>query len=199
MSGGLGATGVGELFAASPKAAGQERAAGLQDVLVRKRPAVIDSTPPADSPAELPEAAEAPAARGARQRRPQQPPQKAEQPGRLLVVYVTQEDLQWVSARRKAADLTNAQIVLSAVESAADRLPEVFRAASTPPRTGGMFAATAARAPKAGPRHVQLGLNGVPASDRAVLDQLVVDVGAGSVSALVRAALQLARAEGGGL
>lgn len=195
---GLGTTDVGAMFAAAPAASssGQSRPAALKGVLPPR-----DSRPPA--PAEDPAGAGTAAGEQAQPSRPavRSRGQHRAQPaagerGRLAVVYVTQEDLQWVAARRKATDLTNAQIVLLAVEAAAEQLPGVFKVRSQPARTG-MFAATAARAPRAAARHVQLGLNGVGAGDRAVLDRLVADVGAGSLSALVRAALHLARTADG--
>jgi hypothetical protein len=56
-----------------------------------------------------------------------------------------------------------------------------------------MFATSTQPSSRPRERHVQLGLYGVLASDREILDQLVADTGAPSLSALVRAALEIAR------
>jgi hypothetical protein len=110
----------------------------------------------------------------------------------VLIVYVTPADLDWVAQRRKATDLTNAQIVLGAIEAAAADLPAKFRTPKAASR-GSLFSASTAQPRRSRDRHVQLGLSGVLAGDRDVLDRLVADTGAGSLSALVRAALEFAR------
>lgn len=197
---GLGTTDVGAMFAGAPAASSsaQSRPAALKGVLPPRthRPSSPAADRAGDETAAREEAQPASPSSASRSRGQRQAQPAPGERGRLAVVYVTQEDLQWVAARRKATDLTNAQIVLLAVEAAAEQLPGVFKIRSQPRRTG-MFAATAARTPRPAARHVQLGLNGVGAGDRAVLDRLVADVGAGSLSALVRAALLLARTADG--
>ena len=110
----------------------------------------------------------------------------------MLVVYVSQADLEWVAQRRKATDLTNAQIVLGAIEAAAERLPGAFQR-DRPGKAGRLFSTPTGQGAKPRERHVQLGLTGVLAGDRDVLDRLVTDTNAGSLSGLVRAALEIAR------
>ncbi|MGB8021357.1 MAG: hypothetical protein WCF04_09030 [Candidatus Nanopelagicales bacterium] len=101
--------------------------------------------------------------------------------------------MDWVTRRRKTADLTNAQIVLSAIETTAERLAGEFKVA---PRTkSGLFATPTAPSQRTGERHVQLGLSGILPDDRAVLDRLVASTGAGSISALARAALRIVQRE----
>lgn len=212
MSSRLGTTGVGEMFATQPP-----RAAALAGALP-PRPRLVQDAPdepivaesesadsvseedasseqqdePSDSPPVDKErrARKAPAGRAARATKDEPPQTRL-----LLVVYVTQEDLDWVAQRRKATDLTNAQIVLAAIETAAPKLADRLRPASPSPGRSSMFATPTAKSPRPKQRHVQLGLSGVLVSDREVLDRLVADTGAESMSALVRAALEVARHE----
>lgn len=113
----------------------------------------------------------------------------------IVVVYILPEDAQWIAEQRRLSERTNAQVVLGAIEATADRLAEQFRPAPTH-RTG-LFATLARPGTGERERHVQLGLRGILAEDRAVLAEMVATSGAGSLSALVRAALRLTRSEAG--
>ena len=110
---------------------------------------------------------------------------------RLVVVYVTQADFDWIVQRRKTTDLTNAQIVLQAIEDWADHLPGQFHKPTT--KKAGLFSTPTTPGHRPRERHVQLGLNGILPDDRQTLDRLVVESGAGSLSALVRGALALSQ------
>lgn len=203
MSSRLGNTGVGELFSKPPA-----RASGLAGTL-GPRPHLVpapEPTPPEspqdaevlDAPSPAPAVApsggkEARARKASTPRPDRQPKDEPAQARRLVVVYVTQADFEWVSQRRKATDLTNAQIILAAIEAAAPELPERFRTKTS--AAGSRMFATPTSAPlRSRERHVQLGLAGILTSDRETLDRLVADTGAQSLSALVRAAVSIARA-----
>lgn len=192
---GLGQTGVGDLFAAPAS-----RASGLAGALgPRRRPlAPVDDLDVDDQPSPEPDRATEPASE------PKAPrPKKAPTPARpatgdeqvssrsLVVVYVTQEEFDWVGQQRKATDRTNAQVVLAAIESAAPRLASVLKPAAPAPT--GMFSTPTTPGERGKERYVQLGLRGILPSDRDLLDKLVTDTGAGSLSALVRTALQVSR------
>ena len=203
MSSKLGDTGVGELFATTPK-----RAAGLAGSLApRPRLAPVPAAPADDTasveagPGPASTAQVEPAATRDSERRPRKAPSarasraaKDQADSRvLIVVYVTQADLDWIGQQRKATDRTNAQITLSAIETAAPKLSGRVHPTPAASRKG-MFATSTQPSSRPRERHVQLGLYGVLASDREILDQLVADTGAPSLSALVRAALEIARA-----
>lgn len=198
MSGRLGSTDVGEMFSAPPA-----RAAGLSGTLAPRPHLVRPAEQPSPKEDPEPAAAEAPSRSSAHSdRRPRKhtDPQSAApahgepSPSRpLLIVYVTQSDLRWVTRRRKATDLTNAQIVLSAIETTSEQLADEFKVA--PRAKSGLFATPTASSQRTGERHVQLGLSGILPDDRAVLDRLVAGTGAGSISALARAALRIVQRE----
>lgn len=113
----------------------------------------------------------------------------------LVVVYILPEDADWVTQQRRETALTNAQIVLTAIEASVPQLAAQFE--QRPAASGRLFA-TLARSENAGAgtgeRYVQLGLRGIAPEDREILASLVAETRAGSLSALVRAALRLARA-----
>lgn len=111
----------------------------------------------------------------------------------IVVVYILPEDAEWIAEQRRLSERTNAQVVLAAIEQTAARLPDEFR--PTPPTHTGLFATLAQPAVGERERHVQLGLRGILPQDRAVLADMVTATGAGSLSALVRAALRLTRAQ----
>jgi hypothetical protein len=195
MSSRLGNTDVGELFAKPAS-----RAAGLTGALAPRPKLVrpVEETAPAEeqSPEPAAEPAGARSPRGSRARKPSESeslPTRDElaTSRRLVLVYVTQADLDWVTRQRKETDRTNAQVVLASIESCADQLAAEFRAST--PRASGMFAIPTAPGERGKERHVQLGLSGILPADRDVLGKLVADTDAGSLSALVRAALKLSR------
>ena len=195
MSSRLGNTDVGELFAKPAS-----RAAGLTGALAPRPKLVrpVEETAPAEeqSPEPAAEPAGARSPRGSRARKPTESeslPTRDElaTSRRLVLVYVTQADLDWVTRQRKETDRTNAQVVLASIESCADQLAAEFRAST--PRASGMFSIPTAPGERGKERHVQLGLSGILPADRDVLGKLVADTDAGSLSALVRAALKLSR------
>lgn len=192
----LGNTDVGDMFGKTPsRASGLAGALGPRPRLVRP---VNDSDLDAQPNPEPDGTAEPPAPR-AKASRPKKAPgterattsEELATSRRLVVVYVTQEDSDWVTQQRKATDRTNAQVVLAAIESAAPQLATVLKPAA--PHRSGMFSTPTTPGERGKERHVQLGLSGILPSDRDVLDNLVSDTGAGSLSALVRASLKLSR------
>jgi hypothetical protein len=195
MSSRLGNTDVGELFAKpASRAAGLTGALAPRPKLVRP---VEETAPAEEQPPEL--AAEPVGARSQRGSRARKPTESESLPTRdelatsrrLVLVYVTQADLDWVTRQRKETDRTNAQVVLASIESCADQLAAEFRAST--PRASGMFSIPTGPGERGKERHVQLGLSGILPADRDVLGKLVADTDAGSLSALVRAALRLSR------
>lgn len=210
----LGATDVGELFS---KPAGKGRASGLAGTLAPRRAEVPPAPEPSDSIPETtstaPPANPARAARTTERTARTTPARKPAESApvapetvdvteargggvatsqQLVVVYILPEDAEWITAQRKRTSLTNAQVVLAAIEQTAGQLPAAL--APAPAARVGMFS-TLAKPKPSGDRHVQLGLRGILPEDREVLSSLVEQTGAGSLSALVRAALRLARAE----
>ena len=196
MSSRLGNTDVGELFAKpAPRAAGLTGALAPRPKLVRP----VEEAAPAEEQSPEPAAEPAAGARSPRGSRARKPTESESLPTRdelatsrrLVLVYVTQADLDWVTRQRKETDRTNAQVVLASIESCADQLAAEFRAST--PRSSGMFSIPTAPGERGKERHVQLGLSGILPADRDVLRKLVADTDAGSLSALVRAALKLSR------
>lgn len=194
----LGTTDVGEMFGKAPS-----RASGLTGTLA-PRPRLVSPEADSASPATNAESEierdvggeTTPEPRTTHPKKsagsePIQARDESATSRRLVVVYVSQEDSDWVTLQRKTTDRTNAQVVLAAIESTATRLAAEFTAAA--PRPSGMFSTPTTPIERHNERHVQLGLSGILPSDREVLDRLVNDTGAGSLSALVRAALRLHR------
>lgn len=193
MSGKLGDTGVGELFATKPG-----RASSLTGTLAAKpRPAHPEPTSSADGPAArhqvTPTSTPSQRRSAPSSNRPSEPKPAPPASSAVTVVYVTQEDIDWIARQRQASGRTSAQVVLTALEQHLDELTNQFASSPAPVRNTGLFATLSRPQPVVSPRHVQFGLRGIPAEDRRVLEQLVAETGAGSLSALVRRALFLAR------
>lgn len=189
MTGKLGDTGVGEMFATKPG-----RASGLAGTLAPRpqlAPPLVPSTAP-DTARPNPTSRRPPTEGSGRTRQPESKPAPPTSSA-VTVVYVTQEDVDWIAGQRRATGLTSAQVVLAAVEQHVDQLGDQLTPEPAPVRKTGLFA-TLSR-PQAGtrPRHVQFGLRGIATEDRRVLDRLVAETETGSLSALVRGALLLAR------
>ena len=194
---GLGNTGVGEVFARPAT-----RAAGLQGKLAPRPQLVPPPSSEADhtsSSADAPGQGEASKLERPARKRPagvqeagDAPPAPARStPVRsMTLVYVTDADRAWIAEQRMSGR-TTAQVVLAAIEAHAQNLPAQFRPLSGPARTG-LFSTSTAAQPAREPL-VQLGMSGILSSDLAVLSRLVEEANAPSLSALVRAALRLAR------
>ena len=193
---GLGNTGVGEVFARPPT-----RAAGLPGKLA-PRPQLVPPPSDDDDTSSAAEAVKRGASKPERpaRKRPARGPLAGDAPPAPLarstpvrsmtLVYVTDADRSWI-AEQRTSGRTTAQVVLAAIEAHAPNLPEQFRQMSAPARTG-LFQTSTTAQPAREPL-VQLGMSGILSSDLEVLSGLVDEANAPSLSALVRAALRLAR------